>query len=83
MADDDRRSSSLNYDLEKALPADVETHARCDAKHRALPLRDQTTLPVEALLNDRHAEVGYRSGLSRIAPLIVKTIRPTRWLFRC
>jgi hypothetical protein len=47
VADDDRRSSSLNYDLEKALTADVQTHTGCDAKPHALPLRDQTTIPVE------------------------------------
>lgn len=47
VADDDRQSSSLNDDPAKALIADVQTHTRCDAKRRALPLRDQTTIPVE------------------------------------
>ncbi len=37
VADDDRRSSSLNYNLEKALAADAQTHRRCEAKRHALP----------------------------------------------
>lgn len=47
VADDDRRSSSLNDNPAKALTADVQTHTRCDAKRRALPLRDQATIRVE------------------------------------